>query len=476
MSSTGALHLFAAAAFVAVIFQLHTRLLELVLAAAEVLCCLLLLLLLLLPLLPLSLLTPLFSAWSRPPPGIQGLLTVTGRFVFWAASCLFFATRSGLRCVRTFPEFVDRLLRQEELRSLLERELSTLQARYEKQKQALASLSHDIFAVCKESDIFCREFPAEMCYRRRHGMPAATIRDTEWAEPQLWIKMCKCFIFYVYFRPSFVASPASPVHRLLPSRRTRRLQGNSLLFPRPSPLCLRSHHVSPLFLVCFSDLRLDHHLTCVFFFSFRAVYATDLKAVFLSGKVKQLRSAVLTNDDRIRHLSTALKKERQMFLDLAKKYNDLKERKRREEAEAIRYRREQKRAESWRPSKSTPARLRSVLLTDMCVVVHIVEEARDAQLRNRLHLAQLRDRVRLPDPVPRPVVSGPCNLPLHAARRAAEKASRALAICQPDVAPLPALVSSFDALFGCPQEALVPFSAPASETTALQQIVSPPAV
>lgn len=112
----------------------------------------------------------------------------------------------------------------------------------------------------------------------------------------------------------------------------------------------------------------------------------------------------------------------------------------------------------------------------MCVVVHIVEEARDAQVRNWFHLVQLRDRVRLPDPVPRPVVSGPCNLPLHAARRAAEEASRALAIYQPDAAALPALGGGFDTLFGCPQEALVPFSAPASETTALQQIVTPPAV
>ncbi len=166
-----------------------------------------------------------------------------------------------------------------------------------------------------------------------------------------------------------------------------------------------------------------------------------------------------------------------MFLDLAKKYNDLKERKRREEAEAIRYCRELKNAESWQPSKSTPARpsLR-VVLTDTGVVVHIVKEARDARMRNRLHLAQLRDRVRLPDPVPRPVVSGPCNLPLHAARRAADEASRALAICQPDVVALPSLGGSSDALFGCPQEALVPLSAPASETTTLQQFVAPPAV
>ena len=96
-----------------------------------------------------------------------------------------------------------------------------------------------------------------------------------------------------------------------------------------------------------------------FFLPFSEDHATDLKAVFLCTKVKELRSAVLPNDDRIRQLSTALKEERQAILDLAKKYNDLKERKRREEAEAIRYRREQKRADSWQPSKSTPALLRS---------------------------------------------------------------------------------------------------------------------
>jgi hypothetical protein len=88
-----------------------------------------------------------------------------------------------------------------------------------------------------------------------------------------------------------------------------------------------------------------------------AVYATDLKAVFLCNKVKSLRSAILTNEGRIRQLSTALEEERQASLDLVSRINEHKERLRREELDTVWFLREQENNESWRAGK--PPSLRS---------------------------------------------------------------------------------------------------------------------
>jgi hypothetical protein len=96
----------------------------------------------------------------------------------------------------------------------------------------------------------------------------------------------------------------------------------------------------------------------------------------------------------------------------------------------------------------------------------------DLFLRN-----QSSNRTRLPDPVSRPVAWAPCDLPLLAAARRAEEAMRSLAIGQPVVVDPVALGAGFDdALFGCPQEALVTVPAPASETTPFQHTVAPPAM
>jgi hypothetical protein len=78
------------------------------------------------------------------------------------------------------------------------------------------------------------------------------------------------------------------------------------------------------------------------------VYATDLKVVFLCAKVKQLRSAVRTNDQRIRRQSSALQEERRALLDLDKRINEHRIRLRQEEAESIRQLRELKRVEDFR--------------------------------------------------------------------------------------------------------------------------------
>jgi hypothetical protein len=94
---------------------------------------------------------------------------------------------------------------------------------------------------------------------------------------------------------------------------------------------------------------------------------------------------------------------------------------------------------------------------------------------NWLHRLQLRDRVRLPDPVRRPVHVETSPLPLHAAARRAQEARESLAIPQPVVVPVPSLGAGFETLFGCPQEPLVPVSAPAPETSLVQQSVVPAA-
>jgi hypothetical protein len=65
------------------------------------------------------------------------------------------------------------------------------------------------------------------------------------------------------------------------------------------------------------------------------VYATDLKAALLSTKVKELRAAVLANDECIRQLSAVLKEEEQAVLDLIGQINAHRAKLRRGEAKAM---------------------------------------------------------------------------------------------------------------------------------------------
>ena len=85
-------------------------------------------------------------------------------------------------------------------------------------------------------------------------------------------------------------------------------------------------------------------------------HATNLKAVFLSGKVEQLRSAVLANDDRIRQQSAALGGVQQAALDIVKRINEHRVKLYREEVESIRQLKEMRRQEARRRGKSTSPR------------------------------------------------------------------------------------------------------------------------
>lgn len=83
-------------------------------------------------------------------------------------------------------------------------------------------------------------------------------------------------------------------------------------------------------------------------------HATDLKAVFLLGKVEQLRSAVLANDDRIRQQSAALEEVQQAALDIVKRIREHRVKLYREEVESMRRFEELMRQEARRRGKSTP--------------------------------------------------------------------------------------------------------------------------
>ncbi|KAH6631163.1 hypothetical protein B0J18DRAFT_122215 [Chaetomium sp. MPI-SDFR-AT-0129] len=143
-------------------------------------------------------------------------------------------------------------------------------------------------------------------------------------------------------------------------------------------------------------------------------YATDLKVVFLARKIKEFHAAALANDEQVQHLSAALDKERQALLNLDKKIAAHRSNLRRAEAESLR----------------------------------------------QLELMQKRSR-RFDFENFVPTWRLGCSL---ASRKATP----------PPPAPVPA--PDFEALFGCPQMALVPASAPGPETMEVQLFVPPSAV
>lgn len=89
------------------------------------------------------------------------------------------------------------------------------------------------------------------------------------------------------------------------------------------------------------------------------------------------------------------------------------------------------------------------------------------------HMNRWRDNLSLSD-LARPAVRQPVFelLPQAAASQALE-VENTLPIYYPMAAQLPAPGTGFEVLFGCPQEALVPVSAPALETVVFQQTVAP---
>lgn len=183
-------------ALLAVIFQLPTRIHELVEAAGDVL--------LFLPLGGAVLFFVLLTCWNRPPPAFNLL---ADHLASWTVSGLLVAI-DWLRAVGTFPDFVDDLLRNEELRSRLEPEYAKMRGRYKKQQQTIDALSIGIGAACSEYNKLRSDFSAVFLYRVRPRCPTrAKYQDEEWSEPHFFFKMCK-FIEIPFF--SFVSSISIP--------------------------------------------------------------------------------------------------------------------------------------------------------------------------------------------------------------------------------------------------------------------------
>ncbi|KAK3301449.1 uncharacterized protein B0H64DRAFT_370563 [Chaetomium fimeti] len=354
MSSTRCLYLLALVALFAVAMQLPTRLVELMAAAGDVLFSLCVVVLIFFMSLPL---------WSRPPPV---LLTVASSSMFWTVGILFAVIDSRFRNVGYLASFVD-LHRNEGLRSRLEAEFIKLRNEFKKQQLVLASLSHDIAAVCKEHNNHCREFPTVFSRVFRPGMTAVSFQDAEWAEPYLVIKL--------YY------------------------------------------------------------------------HATDLKAVFLSCKVEELRSAVLINDDRIRQQSAALGEVQQAALDIVKRINKHRVKLHLEDVEAIRQLKDMKRNETRRLDA---ANLRPTW----------IEERIMNRWRDNLSVSEDFTRQTVCQTVYQPVF----ELPPQAAARQALEVENTPAVYLPVAVTVPAPGTGFEILFGCPQEALVPVSTPAPET------------
>jgi hypothetical protein len=189
------------------------------------------------------------------------------------------------------------------------------------------------------------------------------------------------------------------------------------------------------------------------------VYAPiDLKVLFLRAQVKQLESAVPANEDAIQRLSSALLEERQAVCDLRTRIKEYKVKIYRDELESLRQLRVMKRNEYFCAGQSTRHRFH---LASPLTSVHTDTGHRAFHLQARLFRESLRDRTPFPE-IPRPAPR--------------EVLTSTLAFAHPVPAPLPAIGSGFDILFGCPQQALVPVSAPDFETIAIQQTVAPSAV
>ncbi|KAH6649682.1 hypothetical protein F5144DRAFT_542835 [Chaetomium tenue] len=181
-------------------------------------------------------------------------------------------------------------------------------------------------------------------------------------------------------------------------------------------------------------------------------HLTDLKAVFLSDKVEQPRSAVIANYPRIRQQSAVLKEVQQAALDIVKRINQHRVKLCREEVESIRQFQKMMRQEARRRdyANSRPT--------------WIEERAMNQWRDNRWRDNRWRDNLTLPD-FARPAVHQPVFqlLPQAPARQALEVENTPHAY-RPVTTLLPASGTGFEVLFGCPQESLVPVSAPAPET------------
>lgn len=172
-------------------------------------------------------LTALSSVWVRPHPVLAAASAVAALFISSLAGCLPAFGWFGYTVVRnvgTFPEFVDRLLADEELRAVLGPEYAKLRAELKRQVSHIAGLKDSVSAICKEhykhwcTVHTCTAFAP----RWQTWIFPAEYADVEWREPCVLLKMCKSL--------SLSPVPALPVcPRSLPSRGDR-------LHPKSEPV------------------------------------------------------------------------------------------------------------------------------------------------------------------------------------------------------------------------------------------------
>lgn len=170
------------------------------------------------------------SAWVRPPPG---LLTVAAYLVSSATCGPMLVVYCVARNVGIFAEFVDNLLRDEELRSALEPEYAKLRAEYRKQVAAIGALNDKALEVCKDHNRRCTELPPRYAFRRRPYVKPAGYRDTEWREPHTLAKMCKSSLSCRSGPSPFVFSESCWCRRCGREPQSKPISRPSFVYPSP---------------------------------------------------------------------------------------------------------------------------------------------------------------------------------------------------------------------------------------------------
>ncbi|GAB1313807.1 hypothetical protein MFIFM68171_04017 [Madurella fahalii] len=101
------------------------------------------------------------------------------------------ASMEPVEVIGTFPEFVDRILDDEELRSALGPEYAKLRSKYKQQVSIIAGLNESVSAICKEQ--YKHWCTVRMCTaftpRRQSWIHPAKYFDVEWSEPCVLAKM-----------------------------------------------------------------------------------------------------------------------------------------------------------------------------------------------------------------------------------------------------------------------------------------------
>lgn len=147
--------------------------------------------------------TSLSSVWVRPHPALAAASVAAASIISASAACLLafvLLVYCVVRNVGTFPEFVDRILDDEELRSALGPEYAKLRSEYKQQMSIIAGLNESVSTICKEQ--YKHWCTVRMCTafapRRQSWIHPAKYFDVEWSEPCVLAKMCKSL-----FCPSF---------------------------------------------------------------------------------------------------------------------------------------------------------------------------------------------------------------------------------------------------------------------------------